>query len=70
MDIDYGAKVIDKNGKVIGTVSRVIRDSWTGEISKFGVTKGKVKDDALISTEDVAEATADKVKLKIALDEV
>ena len=69
MDIDYGAKVIDKNGKVIGTVSRVIRDSWTGEISKFEVSTGKVGEDPLISPEDVAEATAGKVKLKIAIGE-
>ena len=69
MDIDYGAKVIDKNGKVVGTVSRIIRDSWTGEISKFEVSAGKVEEDVLISPEDVAEATAGKVKLKIALDE-
>ena len=68
MEIDYGAEVRDKNGKVLGTVNKVIRDSWTGEISKFQVSTGHIEADFFISPEDVAEVTANEVKLKVAFD--
>ena len=68
MQIDYGAEVKDKNGKKLGTVNKVIRDSWTGEVSKFQVSNEQSDIDLFISPEDVAEATADEVKLKIAID--
>ena len=68
MEIDYGAEVIDKNGKKLGTVNKVIRDSWTGEISKFQVSTIKGDADLFISSEDVAEATGKEVKLKVAFD--
>ncbi len=68
MEIDYGAEVIDKNGKKLGTVNKVIRDSWTGEISKFQVSTIKGDADLFIPSEDVAEATGKEVKLKVAID--
>ena len=70
MEIDYGAEVRDKNGKVLGTVNKVIRDSWTGEISKFQVTTELTDVDLFVSPKNVAEATANEVKLKIAFDEI
>ena len=68
MEIDYGAEVIDKNGKSLGTVNKVIRDSWTAEIRKFQVSTEQVETDLFISPEDVAEVTANEVKLKVAFD--
>ncbi len=68
MEIEYGAEVIDKNGKSLGTVNKVIRDSWTSEISKFQVSTEHIETDLFISPEDVAEVTANKVKLKVAFD--
>jgi len=68
MEIEYGAEVIDKNGKSLGTVNKVIRDSWTSEISKFQVSTEHIETDFFISPEDVAEVTANKVKLKVAFD--
>jgi sporulation protein YlmC with PRC-barrel domain len=38
IEIEYGASVIDKNGKLLGTVNRVLRDTWTGDIRKFDVS--------------------------------
>jgi sporulation protein YlmC with PRC-barrel domain len=70
MEIEYGAEVKDKNGKVLGTVDRVLKDAWTGEISKFEVSTELSEVDFLISPEDVAEATSSEVKLKIAFDEI
>jgi sporulation protein YlmC with PRC-barrel domain len=70
MDIEYGAKVKDRNGRVLGTVNKVIRDSWTGEISKFQVSSELNEAGLFISPENVAEATPSEVKLKIAFDEI
>jgi uncharacterized protein YrrD len=70
MEIEYGARVKDKNGKVLGTVNAVMRDAWTGEISKFEVSTELSEADLLISPEDVAEASPSEVKLKIAFDEI
>ena len=69
MEIEYGAKVIDKSGKVLGVVDKVVLDKWSGEIAKFKVNTGNGETDLLISPEDVSEATPSKVKLKIAMDE-
>jgi len=70
MEIEYGAEVKDKNGKVLGTVNKVIRDSWTGEISKFQVSTELSELDLFVSPESVAEATPSEVKLKIAFEEI
>ena len=70
MEIEYGAEVRDKNGKVLGTVNKVIRDSWTGEISKFQVSTELSELDLFVSPENVAEATPSEVKLTIAFDEI
>jgi sporulation protein YlmC with PRC-barrel domain len=70
MEIEYGAEVKDKNGKALGTVNKVIRDSWTGEISKFQVSTELTELDPFVSPENVAEATPSEVKLTIAFDEI
>ena len=70
MEIDYGAEVKDKNGKVLGTVNKVIRDSWTGEISKFQVTTDPTEVGLFISPQNVAKATPKEIKLNIALEEI
>ena len=69
MDIEYGAEVIDKNGKKLGTVDRVIRDTYTTEIKKFSVSTDMIDTDLFFSPEEVLEATSKAVQLKIALDE-
>ena len=70
MEIEYGAEVVDKNGEVLGRVDYVIRNSWTGEISKFMVYRQAPKGDLFFSPQDVLEATESKVKLGISLTEL
>ena len=70
MEIDYGSEVIDRDGKVLGTVDYVIRNSWTGEISKFMVRRGQPDRDLLFSLQDVLEAAESKIKVSISLDEL
>jgi sporulation protein YlmC with PRC-barrel domain len=69
MEIEHGAEVIDKNGKKLGTVDRVIRDTYTTEIAKFTVSSDIADAALFFSPAEVAEATTTTVKLKIALDE-
>jgi len=70
MEIEYGAEVIDKKGKVLGTVDYVIRNTWTGEISKFVVRRELPNRELLFSLEDVLEAANQKIKVSISLDEL
>jgi len=79
MELEYGAEVVDKNGKVLGTIDYVIRNTWTGEISRFTVGQ-RVSDTVplfpggssylLLSPQDVLEATKSKVRVNISLDEL
>jgi sporulation protein YlmC with PRC-barrel domain len=70
MQIEYGAKVKDKKGKVLGTVNNIIRDSWTGEISKFQVTTDPTEAGYFIPPDKIAKATPKEITLKVALEEL
>lgn len=70
MELKYGAEVIDRNGKVLGTVDHLMRNTWTGEITKFAVCRKAPYRDLFFSTEDVLEVTNTKVKLNISFDEL
>jgi len=69
MKIKPGARVIDKNGKVLGSVDHLARDGWSGEIRRFIVNRKPPDKDLFLTPEDVLEATSTRIKLKIALDE-
>ena len=68
MDIESGAEVIDKNGLLIGTVNRIIVDSWTGEIRKFTVSSSLSDGELFYAPEDVLRAGEKRVRLKVAFD--
>jgi sporulation protein YlmC with PRC-barrel domain len=70
MEIEYGAEVKDKNGKVLGTVNNVIRDSWTGEISKFQVTTDPTEVGFFIPPQSIDKATPKEIILNVALEEL
>ena len=69
MEIKPGAQVIDKNGRVLGSVAHLARDGWSGEVKKFIVNRKPPDKDLFFTPEDVLEATDARIKLKIALDE-
>ena len=70
MEIEYGAEVVDKNGKRVGTVDHLMHNTWTGEISKFLVRRKALDKDVVISTQDLLEVTKTKVRLNISIDEL
>ncbi|MFW6118676.1 MAG: hypothetical protein ACOC6R_04200 [Chloroflexota bacterium] len=69
MEIKPGVQVIDKNGKVVGSVTHLARDGWSGEVKKFIINREPPEKDLFLTPEDVLEATDDSIKLRIALDE-
>ena len=69
MEIEYGAEVIDKSGEALGAVDHLVRNTWTGGITKFVVRRKAPDADLFFSTEDVLEATKSKVKVNISFDE-
>jgi sporulation protein YlmC with PRC-barrel domain len=70
MEIEYGAEVVDRDGKVLGTVNHLMRNTWTGEMSKFMIRRKAPDSDLLFSVEDVLEATVSKIRLNISMDEL
>jgi sporulation protein YlmC with PRC-barrel domain len=70
MDIEYGTSVVDKNGKSLGTVDHIVMDSWSGEPRKFVVRLEDEVSAIYFLPKDVAEATKEKVKLNLAVEEM
>lgn len=70
MQIEYGAEVIDKNGKVLGTVEYIVRNTWSGELSKFMVRRQAPGRDLFLSPEDVLEVTKTRITLSVSSEEL
>jgi sporulation protein YlmC with PRC-barrel domain len=70
MEPQYGAEVTDKNGRSLGTINYVVRDTWSGEIRKFMIYRKAPETDLVMTTEDIAEATENTVKLKVSVEEL
>jgi len=65
MNVEYGAKVVDKNGKTLGTVDHIVLDTWTGEQRKFIVRRKEQDKDIFFSPEDIEVSKKAKVTLKV-----
>lgn len=70
MGVEYGAEVFNKNEELIGKVDYIANDAWTGEPSDFKASSEKAKSDLLISTKNIIEATPNRVKLGVTLEEL
>lgn len=70
MEIKYGAEVIDKNGKVLGTVDHLMYNTLTGEISKFVVNRKSPQRDLFFSPRDVLEAGNSKIRVNVSAQEL
>ena len=70
MDIKYGAKVIDKNGRQLGEVDHIVMDSWSGEPRKFVVRLDDDVSAAYFKPEHIASVSGQDVSLNISLEEL
>ena len=70
MIVEYGAKVMERNGKVLGTVDHLAHNLSTGEISKFLVRREWPEKNLFLSPDDVLEATENEMRLKLSFEEL
>jgi sporulation protein YlmC with PRC-barrel domain len=69
MEPQFGAEVIDKNGKKLGKISYLIRDTWDGGIKKFIIHRKPPEKDLTFSPQDASEIAETTVTLNIAVEE-
>ena len=65
-----GAKVVDRDSKVIGKIDYLIRDTWSGEIKKYMVRRDAPNKDIFFSPDDILEASETEAKLKNTIEEM
>ncbi|MBN1161625.1 MAG: hypothetical protein JXA17_06750 [Dehalococcoidales bacterium] len=70
MDIEYGTEVVDREGNALGTIDRVIRDSWTGEIRKFSVNQDTPGNELMFSPEEILVQDKNKIKIDVSQDDL
>jgi len=70
MDIQYGMTVVDKNGKPIGKINKVILDMWSGEPRKYAVRLDGKIDMVFFTPQQVDTASVDGVKLAVTMEDI
>jgi len=68
MELAVGLDVLDRDGKYLGTIDHLMRDTWSGEVNKYMVFRKEARTDVVFKPDDVLETAEDHVKLKIAVD--
>jgi sporulation protein YlmC with PRC-barrel domain len=61
-------EVVDKNGRSLGKIDYIIRDTWSGDIKKYIIYRKPPDKDLSFTPEDISETTESTVKLNIAVD--
>ena len=70
MEPEFKAKVVDRNGTVLGTVDHLVRDTWSGEIKMFVVRREVSDKDLFLTPKDIKDATEGQVSLNVSLEEL
>jgi hypothetical protein len=65
MNAELGSVVVDKEGEKLGTVDYVIRNSWTGEISKYIIYRKPPEADISFVPEDILEVKDTETKVNL-----
>lgn len=68
MNIEYGTEVIDRDGKALGNVDYIIRNAWTGEISKFRIRRNSLGSELMFSPEEIIESAETRIKVDVSAD--
>ncbi|HEY94013.1 MAG TPA: hypothetical protein G4O15_03650 [Dehalococcoidia bacterium] len=64
----FGLEVADKNGKSLGKIDYIVRDSWSGDIKKYIIYRKPPDKDLSFSPEDISEMTEKTVILNTVLE--
>jgi len=70
MEIEYGAEVVDRDGNLLGKVNYLVRNTWTGEISKFMVQREASGRPLFFSPQDVLQVTESRIVLNASSEEL
>jgi hypothetical protein len=70
MEIEYGTVVVDRDGKALGTIDYVIRDSWTGEVNKFRVHRNPSGSEIMFSPQEILELAENGIKVDVSSGEL
>ena len=65
MKTELGSVVIDKEGEILGTVDYVIRNSWTGEISKYIIYRNPPETDISFRPNEILEVNSNETIVNI-----
>ena len=65
MEPQMGTEVKDKNGKLLGTIDYIVRDSWSGDVRKYLVYRKPPEEDISFSPEEIAANEDTSVTLNI-----
>jgi|GEM_PF-4344737 len=68
--MEHGEQVYGRNGGYVGTVNRLVRNLWSGEVSKFMVKTDLARQDLFLSPEDILEEKSGSLTLKTTVDEL
>ena len=63
-----GAEVVDKNGRPLGKIDYIIRDTWSGDITKYIVYRKPPDTDLSFTPEDISETMDNTVKLNTVIE--
>ncbi|MEA3296609.1 MAG: hypothetical protein U9R56_01950 [candidate division Zixibacteria bacterium] len=64
MQIRIGCMITDKNNNILGTVTRVINDSWTGDLKTIFFQGEDSIIQIKVAASDIVEESSDVIKLK------
>ena len=64
----FGLEVVDKNGRSLGKIDYIIRDTWSGDIKKYIIYRQRPDEDISFSPDDVSEITESNIKLNIVIE--
>lgn len=70
MEIKQGTEVVDRSGKPLGTVDHLMRNTLTGEVSKFVVCRKWPLRDVFLSPQDVLEVEKSKIRVNVSVKEL
>jgi sporulation protein YlmC with PRC-barrel domain len=64
----FGTEVVDKNGKSLGKIDYIVRDTWSGDIKKYIIYRQRPDEDISFSPDDISETTESIIKLNLVIE--
>ena len=64
----FGVEVVDKDGRSLGKIDYIIRDTWSGDIKKYIIYRKRPDEDISFSPDDISEITGNNIKLNIVIE--